>query len=69
MDPRVVTELQDVKVASLSAVADAVDPAYVGTLALHGKNRTHHLLVAVMLETRGPGQGAGQPQEESPEPG
>ena len=50
MDARVVTDLQHIEVASLRAAADAVDARDVGTLALHGEQRPHHLLVAVVLE-------------------
>lgn len=64
MDTRVVTELQHIEVAPLHAAPDAVDPGDVGAFALHGKQGSHHLFVAVMLELRGAHQGPRQTQQE-----
>lgn len=67
VDARAVAELQHVEVASLYAAPDAVDASNVGTLALHRKQGSHHVFVAVMLEFRAPRQEPHQPQQEGSE--
>lgn len=50
MDARVITELQHIEVSSLYASPDAVNACDVGAFALHCKQSSHHVLIAVMLE-------------------
>lgn len=50
MDARVITELQHIEVAPLDTAPDAVNARDVGAFALHCKQGSHHVLVAVMLE-------------------
>lgn len=69
MDAWVISELQHVEVAPLHAAPDAVDACDVGALALHGEHRSHHVLVAVMLELGAAHQEPHQPQQESSQPG
>lgn len=47
---RVIAELQDIEVATLHAVPDAVNARDVGAFALHCKQSSYHVLVFVMLE-------------------
>lgn len=69
MDARVITELQHVEVAPLHAAPDAVNARDVGAFALHCKQGSHHVLVAVMLEVWAAHQEPHQPRQESSEPG
>ncbi len=69
MDARVIAELQHVEVAPLHAAPDAVNARDVGAFALHCKEGSHHVLVAVMLEVWAAHQQPHQPRQESSEPG
>lgn len=67
VDAWVVAELQHVEVSSLYAAPNAVDASDVGALALHRKQGSHHVFVAVMLEFGAPRQEPHQPQQEGSE--
>lgn len=69
MNAWVVTELQHIEMPSLRAAPDAVDTRDVGALALHCKQGTDHVLVAVMLEVCAPHQDPHQHRHKSTEPG
>ncbi|TNN28646.1 hypothetical protein EYF80_061206 [Liparis tanakae] len=69
VDARVIAQLQHVEVAPLHAAPDAVDARDVGAFALHREQRSHHVLVAVMLEVRPAHREPHQPQQEGSDPG
>lgn len=69
MDAWVITDLQHVKVAPFYAAPDAVKACDVGAFALHCKQGSHHVLIAVMLKLWAPHQQPHQPQLERSKPG
>lgn len=69
MDAWVITELQHVEVAPLYAAPDAVNAGDVGAFALHCKQGSHQVLIAVMLELRAAHMEPHHPQKEGRDPG